>query len=389
MPAVRRFAMVTPNYHPRVCGVGDFSARFAGELRRRGHEVAIFSRDPVERNPEAPDVEARGVAGTLPLAIAGGIGRALRAFRPTDVLIQYTPQMWGAWRFGSPATLALALQARRAGARVTLVAHELYLAFAARPDLALAAASLRAQLGALLAACDRVYVTTSTRADALAQASRLLGGRAPGVLRIGANAVPAPRRRPRAAADAPRLGIFSTAAAGKHLDVVLAAFEIIARELPAAELVFIGDLGPPERPLVRQVVEGVARHPARARIRLTGNLPLPEISREIADLDLYLFTMETGANTRSGTLPSALGSGLPTVAIRDRETDLDLFRDGENVVFARALTGPAFAEAALRVLRDPALMARVGEGARRLYDEHLAWPVTVDHFLSDLDGGPA
>jgi glycosyltransferase involved in cell wall biosynthesis len=381
--SVRRFALVTANYYPRVCGIGDFSARFATELRRAGHDVALFSRNPARRNPEAPEVEVHGVDGRLPMIVAQNLAAQVGAFRPTEVLIQYTSQMWDAWRFGSLAPLALAWQARRAGARVTLVAHELALRLVPRPDLALAASAQRLQLGALLKLCDRTFVTTTSRADRLAAACRLLGVRAPGVVRVGANALPVGRRRPRDASSPPRLGIFSTAAVGKRFDVLLEAFESIARAFPAAELVLIGELGPPSRPSVKQVLEGVARHPAKDRIRLTGSLSLAEVAQEIADLDLYLFPMDTGANSRSSTLPSALGSSLPTIAVRGEETDLALFRDGENIVFARDLSGPAFADAALRLLRDPQLMGRLGEGARRLYDEHLSWEGTVRRFLAE------
>jgi glycosyltransferase involved in cell wall biosynthesis len=381
----RRFALVSPNFYPRVCGVGDFSARFGEELMRRGHEAAVFSRDPVERNPQAPGVEVHGVAGRLPTLIASNVAKALATYRPTDVLLQYTAQMWDAWRFGSPATIALAVQARRAGARVSLVAHELYVGYRARPDLAVAAAAQRLQLAPLLALCHRVFVTTETRADAIAAACQLLGARAPGIVRVGPNAMPGERRRPRAA-ESPRLGIFSTAAFGKRFDVVLDAFAQIARAYPGAELVLIGDLGPRERPLVRQVLDGVARHPAKERIRLTGNLSLDEVGREIADLDLYLFPMDTGANTRSGTLASALGCGLPIIATRGRDTDLALFRHGENIVLAPELGAAAFAEAALGLLGDPAAMARVGEGARRLYEENLSWGRIVERFLADVDG---
>jgi hypothetical protein len=209
----RRFALVSPNFYPRVCGVGDFSARFGAELMRRGHEAAVFSREPVARNPQAPEVEVHGVAGRLPTLIATNVAAALRTYQPTEVLLQYTSQMWDTWRFGSAATIALALDARRAGARVSLVAHELYVPYYPRPDLVVAAAMQRLQFAPLLALCHRVFVTTQTRADAIAAACRLLGRRAPGIVRVGPNAMPAARQRPREV-DAPRLGIFSTAAAG-------------------------------------------------------------------------------------------------------------------------------------------------------------------------------
>ena len=120
---------------------------------------------------------------------------------------------------------------------------------------------------------------------------------------------------------------------------------------------------------------------------MTGRLSLSEVAAETAGLDLYLFAMSTGATTRSSTLPSALGSGVPTVAVFGIETDLSLFRDGDNIVFAEAMTGPAFAAAALRLLKDPSALARVGEGGRRLYEDRLSWERIGDSLL-DQRGHP-
>lgn len=381
----RSFVIVSPNFYPRVCGVGDHSARLGDELRRRGHQVAVLSRGPVEPNPVAPEVEAQAAAGQLPLVIARNAARAIAARRPTDVVVQYTAQMWDAWRFGSPAVPLLAASARRGGARVTLIAHEPFVPWARRPDLALAAATQRLHMAALLAAAHRSFVTTGTRVPYVEPLSRLVGAPAPGVIRVGANALPVerPARAPSPSPSGPRLGIFSTAATGKRFDVVLDAFAAVSAARPGAELVLIGDLGASHLPRVREIEQAVRRHPAAARIRTTGRLPLPGVAAEMAALDVYLFPMDTGANTRSGTLPVALGSGLPVIAVSGPETDAALFRDGDNVVLARALTGAAFAEAALRVLDDPALAARVAAGARRLYHEHLSWSTIADQVLAE------
>jgi len=126
--------------------------------------------------------------------------------------------------------------------------------------------------------------------------------------------------------------------------------------------------------------ERIARSPFGARIHLTGKLSLQEIAATVATLDLYLFTMNTGANTRSSTLPLALGSGVPTVAIRGPETD-PIFVHRENVFFADSLDGAAFARAAAQVFADAELAAQLSQGGQRLYREHLAWDRIVDRAL--------
>jgi len=385
---LRRFAIVAPNFFPRVCGIGDHSLRLGAELQRRLHSVDLFSREPATTHPEAPELRVHGVKGSLPMAIAQNIASAIAEMRPTDVILQYTSQMWDTWRFGSPALPFLAARARQAGARVTLIAHEPFVPWYRRPDLFLGALLQRAQFAALIKSTDSVFVTTETRRPNVAPYCRALNLAPPGVSRVGANALPlerAVRSNGRVSGQSgPRLGIFSTAGVGKRFDVVLDAFARVTRELPSAELVLIGDLGPSESTAVKEVHHALSRHPARERIRLTGRLSLAEIAAEIAALDVYLFPMNTGANTRSCTLPVALGSGLPVVAVLGSETDVGLFRDGENVVFARELSGASFADATLRLVRDPSLLVRVADGARRLYDDHLTWKRIADALLAEI-----
>jgi glycosyltransferase involved in cell wall biosynthesis len=318
------------------------------------------------------------------MLIAFGLERELLRYQPTDVILQFTNQMWNASRFGTPAPTWLANRIRKHGTRVVSVVHEPYIPSSLRPDLAVAALAQRVQLLALLRVSDRVYLTTETRVRAIAPLCRLAGVADPKVIRIGPNAMPAVRmrRQDQGSGWAPRIGYFSTASVGRRFDIAIEAFATISREFPSSELVLMGDLGPADRPSVKAIVDSISGHPARARIRLTGRLPLSEIAAEMADLDLYLFPMNTGANTRSSTLPTALGSSLPIVSVRGPETDLGLFRDGENIVFARDLTAAAFAEASLLLLKDPAALKRIGGGARQLYDDHLSWSRIADTLLA-------
>jgi glycosyltransferase involved in cell wall biosynthesis len=355
--------------------------RLAQELRRRGFEAAIFTRAPASPSPEAPMVPVVAVPGRLPLLIAERIQRELRRFAPTDLIIQYTPQMFDAWRWGSAAVPFLALDARRRGVNVIVLAHELFLSWNRRPDLAVAGALLRAQFATLATIAHRLFVTVEARArgvEGWLRATRIKSNI--GVVRIGAGALPV-ERKPRSAAL--RLGTFSTLGSGKRMDVVLECFRIVAQQRSDAELTLLGDLADSGEARLRQFEQAVAAHPARDRIRIVGKQDLSAIAQEVAALDVFLFPMDTGANTRSSTLPLALGSGLPVVATHGAETD-DLFVDRENLVFADSLQGDSFAAAALGIAGDTALAERLSRGAAILYRDHLSWQRIGDRLLAQI-----
>ncbi|HZL18755.1 MAG TPA: glycosyltransferase family 4 protein [Polyangia bacterium] len=375
-PAPQRFALIAPNYYPLTCGVGDHTMRLAAELQRRGHEAVVFTHAPAAPNPEAPGVPVKGVAGQRSMSIAARVAKEILSQGFSQIIIQYTPQMWGAQRLGSPALPALAALLRSRGARITLVMHELAPPWNRRPDLALGAALMRLQLHAMLRSSDALFVTTESRRR-LAGISRT---DLPGVLRVGPNALPLQRPF---VPGGHRVGLFSTLAVGKSFEVVVAAFEGILQVYPDAELLLIGDLGPRDGQRFLELEARIAASPGARRIRLTGKLTLAEIAQAVASLDVYLFAMNTGANTRSGTLPLALGSGVPVVAIRGPETD-PLFVDRQNVFFAESLSGPAFAEGARQIFADPELAGRLSEGGRRLYRENLSWEKIVDTLLARL-----
>ncbi len=169
---------------------------------------------------------------------ARAIGRAILGWldsnRGHDVIIQYTPQMLGASRFGSTAIprLVRALRSRRA--TVTVVAHELYLPWAARPDLLASAVTQRLQLAACARKVSRFAVITGTRISLVEGWFRFVP-RAPPIrlVPIGPPVVSVPWSP---SPQGCRVGTFSTLAAGKRFDVVLDEFARIVREVPSAEL---------------------------------------------------------------------------------------------------------------------------------------------------------
>jgi glycosyltransferase involved in cell wall biosynthesis len=365
-----RIGFISPNYHPRTCGVGDHSMRLGEQLSKMGWEVRVFTRNPAERHPEAPHLEVTGVPGDSPRTVLGAIETLVNEWQPEKLLLQYTAQMFGAGRFGSQQLALILERMRRQEIGCAALVHELFIPWSTRPDLTVGAAMQRIALARLAGRCDCLAVTTASRIELAERWGRIGGLRRPmSVIPVGPNATPVPRVNH----GPPRIGTFTTAAVGKRLDAVLDAFGQAARVRPDLELVLLGDLGRAADRGGRALIESVKQHPYASRIRLPGKLPLEEVAKEIARLQVFLFPMDTGANTRSSTLPTALGSAIPVVAVRGIETD-ERFVDGENVLFARGLDGPSFAEATLRLLEDDALADRIGAGGRWLFEERLAWP---------------
>ena len=355
--------------------------RLAMELRRHGHEAAIYTRAPATPNPEAPSIPVIAVPGSS-MSVANGIAERILSAGHSDVIIEYTAQMWGPSRFGSAAVPLLAARLKREGLSISLAIHEPYTPWYRRPDLLVGAALLRLQFGAVLPFCDRFFVTTESRLNIVANSAAAFSPpRALSVMRVGPNALPV-RREPR---GGHRIGLFSTLATGKRFDVALEALEEIVVSYPDAELFLIGDVGGAGDRRTEILKQRIDASPAAKSVRLTGKLGLSEIGALVSTMDVYFFTMNTGANTRSGTLPVALGSGVPVVAIRGIETD-PLFVHGENIFFAESLEGPAYARATLRLFDDSALADRIAAGGVRLYQENLAWGRITDLALEAITG---
>lgn len=375
-----RLAIVSPNYYPQTCGVGDNSMRLGSVLLERGLQVGVFTRTPAEPHPSAPQLQVYGFACQDATHCALTMLDGVVDWGATRMLIQYTPQMLEAFRLGSPAVPLLAYLARRRGIGVTVIAHELFNPWSLRPNVVAGALGHRLMLAALIAIADNVLVTTNARQARLRTLARLVcGERRLSVVRIGPNALPILGRRREGSM---RLGTFSTLTIGKRFDLLLDAFSLIASTSSQATLTLIGALQQQPRRF-RFLQQAVNSHPFRERILLTGGLDLPQLAHAVSELDVFLHTDALGAGTRSSTLPTALGCGVPVVALAGTETDA-LFRADENIVFADSLSAEGFASAVMRLLRQPALARKVSRGGRHLYDEHLSWEAISARLLEGV-----
>jgi glycosyltransferase involved in cell wall biosynthesis len=230
-----------------------------------------------------------------------------------------------------------------------------------------------------MAVVDRVVVTTENRASDLEWMRRLTRQDKIDIVPVGPNVLPVQRKK----TDGPfRLGTFSQLSTSKRIDSAIEAFALVAAEVPFSELVLIGDMSG-EGLLARRLDVLTRDSPYASRLKKTGRLSLAQIGEHMSQLDVFLFPMVQGMTTRSGTLPVALGSGVPVVGMKGVETS-PWFVPDENYVDSGTLKPSQIAAAALRLKREPELGLRVASGGRALFAQHLTWTEIAKALVSGL-----
>jgi len=154
----------------------------------------------------------------------------------------------------------------------------------------------------------------------------------------------------------------------KGLDLLLAAFAHVIREVPAARLENVG-----AGLLDRWLAAAIAAHPGRGRIAWYGDQPpdaLPTFYRRAA-----VFCLPSRHETFGFAFLEAMASARPVVSL-DTTAIPEMVRDGETGLLARREDPGELGALLVRLLRDPA-EARVLGAAGRVRAAGFSWTQTA------------
>jgi glycosyltransferase involved in cell wall biosynthesis len=322
-----RVALTSESFLPYLSGVTVSVDALARGLGALGHEVLVVAPRPADRSklvdvgssgPEPayawlpsyqlPAIAPAGYRMPWPTPTSEAWDRA-RAFRP-DIVHAHSPFVTG--------LLARRL-ARAAGAPLTFTHHTRfydyrhYLGPLAGPG----AAATEAYLKSYWAGCAAIVAPSHDLADEIR--SRLPGARRNRVhvipTGIDVDAIRASVRiDPRSAAGWPSDALVVTSlgrlAPEKRPELVLDAFERVAREEPRARLLVIG--GGPSEGMLRDRAEIPG---LKDRVAFTGQVPRTEALARVAGGDLFVFV------SRTETQGLVLAEALAAVFRRSRSMD--------------------------------------------------------------------
>ncbi len=375
-----RTLILTRNFPPRPCGVGDYACRLAETLATTGHEVVVLTEPFAGRREFAFPVREIPLSGWSDLR---PVLAAIEDAAPDRVQLEFAGYAWNRW--GTPwwlNGLLFALCRRNIQANIGL--HETAIRMRQHP-LQIPVALLQwLHTGLLLAAVPQggMAVNMPSRVTLLGRVfpwwrARLLYR--PNSSNIPmAPLAPAERsalRRERGVRSGETVvatfGMFHRA---KNYEAVIEAAKILRRTHPV-KLWMLGDsaMAAPE---YRAQLETLVRDAAMERdVWWSGRLEAKGISQALQAADIFVLPQPDGHLTRSGAFMAAAAHALPVVAVRaPAGRDQREFTHGENVWLVAQSAPEPFAAALRALAEDPTVAALIGRNLQRLYRAKFDWP---------------
>lgn len=119
------------------------------------------------------------------------------------------------------------------------------------------------------------------------------------------------------------------------------------------------------------------------KIFVSGVLPMAEIAALIESCDIFLQPNaandkgEGGISAKNGTVIAAMAAGKPIIANGGDMTDSSLFIENHNVLLCKGVSWNDYAQAIIILGDNKGLRKKLGKAARETYDEKFCWDVVA------------
>jgi glycosyltransferase involved in cell wall biosynthesis len=373
-----RTLIITGEYPPMLGGIGDYTARLAGELELLGWESSIITSS---RATGAEDGRLVATVDFWDGRILETVRDAIEEVRPDVLHIQYQT---GAYNLRPSINfLPLRLGIRKRPLPVVTTYHDLL-----RPYLFPKAGQLRRWANRALAYGSDAIILTNERDYQQVRSYRIFRDRA-WRIPIGSN-IPviepvdrsAVLRKHELPTDGFVVGFFGFLTADKGIDDLLDALE--GPEMDGAELLVIsGELATTDT-TNRRFHDRILKRlqSTSVPVRVTGYLPPRDVAEALSAVDLIALPLRGGASLRSGTLLAALQSGTAVVTTDPRPGDsLAPFSPGESIWLV-PVSETEFLHEAISLLRnEPSLRTRIGVAARKV-SEQFSWASIAEQHVA-------
>ena len=383
-----KVGMIVNNWPPVVDGVGDYTCRLSVQLAQRGIEVAVLCSANVH-NPQVPKHLPIEVLPTITTWNGGSAIKSFRSFlreqNPDIVIWQFVPHSFHSK--GLPWLLPLLLVISRFFCRTLVFFHEV--------RIKLNAIRIRSTLYGLpmFLISGLIHWLAHGSATSNGGYSRILKqyGKESMVIPIGSN-IPFENldQRKNSQKSESLSGKFILGSFGMGLrgvSSILQAIEKLKEQGVPVHFLVIGKVRKKER---REIEKQLRERNLTDEFTLTGYMEEEDILEYLRLIDLYLMLEPshsrdtwTGTSTRSGTLATALGMGLPILGVKGELTDDHL---GEVIFGLDHLNGETLAMTVKLLVENPLIRQKKSQESQSFFDRNLNWERITNQYLDWIRG---
>jgi len=386
-----RIMLLTKNFPPRTCGVGDYACRLAEELSAAGSFVTVLT-EPADGPRHFPlgmlEVSLRGWRALRPAL------NAIAASSPERVQLEYSAYAWSRW--GAAWWLnALLFRLRRRGIPVHVGLHEIAVSVRRHPLHAPAIVAQWLHVALILAAAETVALNMRSRAALL---QRLFPWWSDKIrYRPNSSTIPVvPLTKIQREAFRSERGIvpgeivvaaFGLFHPAKNYEGLIESVALLRRSVPA-RLWMLGNFAAASPLYIARLKQVARKAGVEDVVWWPGRLDSADVSRALQAVDIFVLPQPDGHLTRSSAFMAAAAHGLPVVAVRQPGgRDQAEFSHGENVWLVPRSTPQEIAAAIRALMNDRALSTRMSRNLSALYAERFDWNISAPAGRSDL--GPS
>ncbi len=378
LPPVRRprIAILSAALPPKIDGIGDHSTHLAKAFAAHA-DVCIYTGTSFV--PEA--MEGIEIVPAFDPSNRKSIQNLIQSMgtnQPDWLIVQYNPFCFGPRGFNPyfPGVLKR-LKEQFRQMHLAVMVHEMHMPANTLRNAVMSLAQWW-QFAAVTSQADVAIFSTGPWLEAYQ--NRHAGRRAV-QMPVGSNVTltPADRQEVRAELNLPPQAIVLGTFGGHHPSRVLIRLAEAGYTLKAHGLdVRILSIGP-AGPAVRAAMQTLP-------VIDLGPLPPDKISRYFRAMDIYCCPFIDGVSTRRGSFFAGLQHGLPVVTTDGYHTDSVLLHlDGVAMVAVQVEHPTAYADAVLRLARDPDARQQLGERARDLFESSFSQAVLAQRWRETLD----
>jgi glycosyltransferase involved in cell wall biosynthesis len=126
-------------------------------------------------------------------------------------------------------------------------------------------------------------------------------------------------------------------------------------------------------------------------VSITGLLPTEQLAVIIKSSKIFFqpqiveHNKQGGISAKNGTIMSAMKMGKAIITSRGDMTDSKLFRNEVNMIFVPFGGTEAYTQALSKLLDDPDFALKLGSAARSTYEKYCSWKMTSDLIAKELE----